>query len=352
MTLVFLSRLAYKSDFLCKFVCQIHYLLVVHSIKTGDISDLNEFLYCTNMVNMKCIYSFFLLVLISVSANSQGNESYAYKLKKIGGHYYFDAMVEHLPVNDIMIESGIPGLLIGDSLFHKCFRHLDLKDLHRESGRKIRLLNDIYAIHHILPLSCQIGNGIFTGNVFVLEGYNGMALPVQSLACSDSTKKYFRIDLANSQMGFWGEADWVNKADYRAFELEQVNGMPVIETDVSIVSKNGHGVIGKSKFILDFGNGSLLFLMKGNERVGHMIMSSGIEILEAKNKEGKVVSEGIYADSCTICDRKFERVSIGLTDKMKSFQNFSGLIGLKFFTQPVVLDFSDNKIFIYCCPGK
>lgn len=147
-------------------------------------------------------------------------------------------------------------------------------------------------------------------------------------------------------MYFLDEEAWEDKSDYSEFVLERINGMPVIETEIDIISNNVIGRIGKSKYILDFGNGALLFLMKGNEDVNQMIASSGIEVLTAKNKEGRIVSEGIYADSCTICDRKFEQVSIGLTDKMKGFQKFSGLIGLKFFTRPVILDFTNNRILI------
>lgn len=295
---------------------------------------------------MKFIYYFIAFLSVSLNANSQDNENYIYNLKKINGHYYFDAIVEHQPVENIMIESGIPGLLIGDSLFNKCFNGLGLKDLNRETDKKIRLLNDVYAIRYIIPQTCQISKGVFTGNVFVLEGYDGLALPIQSLVSSDSTKKYLKIDLNNNQMCFLGESDWKNTADYSVFGLELINGMPVIETDVNIVSQNNNGTINKSKYILDFGNGALLFLMKGNENVDKMITSSDIEILTAKNKEGKIVSEGIFADSCTICNRKFENASIGLTDKMKGFQKFSGLIGLKFFTQPVVFDFLNNRVFI------
>lgn len=287
------------------------------------------------------------LLALSLNASIQDGKNCVYELKKTRGHYYFDATVEHHPVKDIMIESGIPGLLVGDSLFNECFGDIAPKDLRRETGRKIRLLNDIYAIRHILPLSCRIGGGVFTGKVFVLEGYNGLALPLQSFASADPAKKYLKIDLSSNQMCFFGEQDWDDKADYNAFGLEQTDGMPIIETEVGITSQNVSGTIEKSKYILDFGNGSLLFLMKGNEDVDRMIASSGIEIQNATDKEGRIVSEGIFADCCTIGGRKFEQASIGLTDKMKSFQKFAGLIGLKFFTRPVVLDFSSNRIYIF-----
>ena len=283
----------------------------------------------------------------SQNASSLSGKSHIYELKKASGHYYFDATVDGFPVKDIMVESGIPGLLIGDSLFNECFGDIAPKGLRRETGRKIRLLNDSYAIRHILPLSCRIGGGVFTGKVFVLEGYNGLALPLQSFASADPTKKYLKIDLSSNRMYFMGERDWEDKADYNVYRLERIDGMPVIETDVSITSQNVSGTIEKSKYILDFGNGSLLFLMKGNEDVDRMIASSGIEIQNAADKEGRIVAEGIFADTCTIGGRKFEEASIGLTDKMKSFYKFAGLIGLKFFTRPVVLDFSDNRIYIF-----
>ena len=292
------------------------------------------------------IFFIITFLAISLNASSQSSKPYIYELKKASGHYFFDATVGGFPVKDIMVESGIPGLLIGDSLFRKCFSDIEGKYLRRENGKRIRLLNDAYAISHILPLTCRIGEGEFTGNVFVLEGYDGVALPVQSFASTDPTKKYLRIDLSRNQMCFIGERDWEDKADYNAYRLERIDGMPTIETDVSITSQNASGTIAKSKYIIDFGNGSLLFLMKGNEDVDQMIASSGIEIQNAADKEGRIVAEGIFADSCTICGRTFEQASIGLTDKMKSFHKFSGLIGLKFFTRPVVLDFSDNRIYI------
>lgn len=273
-------------------------------------------------------------------------EDSVYRLVFNNGHFYFDAVVEDIPVKDIFLESAIPGLLIGEEMFEKAFKHFGLNNLEKQQGKKIMLHNNSYEIEYIHPMTLNINNGVFTGNVFVLKGYDKLALPIQYFAYKNSSKPYLKIDIASKVMEFINDEDWT-KTDYRQFELERIKGFPIVSTEFTIESNNKTGAIPNSRYILDFGNGSLVFLMKGSKEVDLMLNNSGIEVFEAKNRAGQVISEAIMSDTCIICGRPFENQPIGVTDKMKSFQAFSGLIGLKFFTVPVVFDFERGKFYVH-----
>lgn len=76
-----------------------------------------------------------------------------------------------------------------------------------------------------------------------------------------------------------------------------------------------------------------------------MIEENKIELKEARNMQGQVVAEGIFADNLTICGRKYSEVSIGVTDKLKSTKE-AGFLGVKFMTMPIILDFGEKKMYI------
>ena len=263
------------------------------------------------------------------------------------GHYYFDGIVEGVSVKDILLESAIPGLLIGEEMFEKIFNHFGLESLEKQEGKKIALHKNIYEIEYIHPVTISINEGVFSGKIFVLKGYDQLALPIQNFAYKDTTKPYLKIDIHNKSMQFLSGEKWNDKTDYEQFELKCIKGFPIIVSKLMIDSYEKTGVIPDSRYIIDFGNGSLLFLMKGNQDVDMMLKHSELKIVEGKNREGKVVSEAIMADTCVLCGRKYYNQPIGLTDKMKTFQGFSGLIGLKFFNMPVVFDFENGKFYVH-----
>ncbi len=297
-----------------------------------------------------------LIMFVSTAATSAARtipaqknisiEDSVYRLNFNNGHYFFNAVIEDIPVEDIFLESAIPGILIGDELFEKTFNCFGLDNLEKQKGKKIVLLNNLYDIKYIHPITLNINDGVFTGNVFVLESYDKLALPVQNFTSKNSSKSYLKIDIPGKEMEFLSEDEW-DKTDYKQFELECINGFPVVSTNLTIESNGKTGTIPNSRYIIDFGNGSLAFLMKGNKDVDFMLNNSGIEVFEAKNRDGQVISEAFMADTFIVCGHQFENQPIGVTDKMKTFQVFSGLIGLKFFTVPVIFDFKQGKFYIH-----
>ena len=100
----------------------------------------------------------------------------------------------------------------------------------------------------------------------------------------------------------------------------------------------------EGNFIVDMGNGSLLFLNHGNASVTDMLKTKKIKLKEARDNRGKVVAKGIYADNLTICGRTNKGVSVGVAE-MKSLPE-CGFLGLKFFTMPAIFDFDNNKMYL------
>ncbi len=103
----------------------------------------------------------------------------------------------------------------------------------------------------------------------------------------------------------------------KSFTYNKNMGWPVVNTSLAL-SSAGKNAKMKGEFIIDFGNASLLFLMKQHKDVNRMIVNSGIDLQEARNPQGQVVAEGIFANEIIILNTEFCEASVGVTDKMKS----------------------------------
>ena len=119
--------------------------------------------------------------------------------------------------------------------------------------------------------------------------------------------------------------------------------MPMVKTTLTL-KVNGRQTSIEGNFIADMGNASLLFMNKSQPSVVKMMEDGWIVLRDARNKEGKYVAQGFYADRLTICDRKFKGVSVGVFP-FKSMDEY-GILGLKFFNIPTIFDFSEKKLYL------
>ena len=130
-----------------------------------------------------------------------------------------------------------------------------------------------------------------------------------------------------------------------AFKLEKENGHYFLNTSV-----NGIG----AKLMLESGvpgfmmsesfYGSLLFLNKSQSIVESTLADSHVTLKEARDRNGKVVAEGLFADKLTICGRTFNDASVGVS-KFPSLDE-CGFLGVKFFTTPAIFDFDKGKMYL------
>ncbi|MDO5497833.1 MAG: hypothetical protein Q4F45_08120 [Alistipes sp.] len=263
----------------------------------------------------------------------------SFDLEKRGGHYYFTAAINDVSV-DLMVESGIPALLVGKSQYEKCFASAEIT--FEPSQQKIRLLNKLYNIVLRAEGEVALGDVLYDGPIFILEGYNGVSIPIQYIKEPVSKRRVVMVDLKNNTMKV-GATEELYGAKF-GLSFDEELGFPIVKADIDITTSKGKAKI-KGNLIVDFGNPSLLFLLKQHKSMAKVIEKGKIELKDAYNKKGEVVAQGIYAIDVWMLGREYHDVSIGVTDKMRSIKQL-GFLGTQFFTSPVVFDFDKGIMFI------
>ncbi len=283
-------------------------------------------------------------LLCSLSICGQSSKDIEFTLYKAGGHYFIESDINGDSI-DLMLESGIPALLIDEEFYveNQPRLHLDVV----ASNSKLNLGGRIFEIKYTSEGKVNIGKAFYEGPIFVLAGESIPKLPIQYLKNPNDNSSIITIDLPNNSMRMEAEASFKERKGTlfkRNFTYNKNMGWPVINTKLVISSANKNAEM-NGKFIIDFGNASLLFLMKQHKGVDSMIADSGLELQEARNPQGQVVAEGLFAEKVTILNSEFTNASVGVTDKMKTIKE-AGFIGLKFFQNPITFDFDKKKIYV------
>ena len=85
--------------------------------------------------------------------------------------------------------------------------------------------------------------------------------------------------------------------------------------------------------------------MSQHKSVSKAILEGRIIPQDARDANGNIVAQGIYADSITVCGQEYNDVSIGLTGTMTAITEL-GFLGLPFFNSAVAFDFDKGKMFV------
>lgn len=266
-----------------------------------------------------------------------------FKLVKENGQFYFTSSVNGVE-SKIMFESGVTGFTMSDAFYQA---HKDSLKLEVEpSDEKIRHLG---GLHHV-KLSAsharlRIGDAIFDGPVKIIEGDVNLKIPIQMLHHAADSCNIVWMDLKKSEFSVISREQLqglVKKAKTMDLSFNKWN-MPMVKA-VLTLNVNGRETSIEGNFIADMGNASLLFMNRSQANVVKMMEKGRIVLKEARNKEGKYVANGFYADRLTVCDRKFKGVSVGAYP-FNSMDEY-GILGLKFFNIPTIFDFSEMKLYL------
>ena len=291
-------------------------------------------------------YGEFLLILfvglLSVLPMTAQTDA-VFKMLKENGHFYFTSSVNGVRAK-LMFESGVPGFMMGDAFYeaHKDSLKMEVKPC----DEKIRYLG---GIHHV-KLSAsharlRIGDAIFDGPVKIVENDANLEFPIHMLHHASDSSSIVWMDLEKSTFCVLSKErlqGLVRKAKTMDMSFNKW-GMPILKTTLTL-KVNGRETSIEGDFIADMGNASLLFMNKSQTNVVKMMENGWIVLKEARNKEGKYIADGFYADKLTICDRKFKGVSVGVFP-FKSMDEY-GILGLKFFNIPTIFDFSEKKLYL------
>ena len=284
-----------------------------------------------------------LVAILTCSLSMSAQEDAVFKLVKEKGHFYFRTSVNGVRAK-IMFESGVPAFMMGDAFYeaHKDSLKMDVKPC----DEKIRYLGGIRKIKRSTAWArLRIGDAVFEGPVKIVENDEGLKFPIQMLRHASDSSNIVWMDLKKSKFGVISRArlqSLAKKATVMDLGFNKWD-MPTVRTTLT-VKVDGRETSIEGDFITDMGNAGLLFVNKSQPNVVKMLDDGRIVLHGARNKEGKIVSEGFYADKLTICDRAFKGVSVGV-NPFKSLDEY-GFLGLKFFNIPAIFDFSNKKLYL------
>ena len=279
----------------------------------------------------------FILTLLS-SVISFGQNVHSYELINNNGHLFMTVDIcgeQH----EIMVESGIPALLIGQDFYERALAGGNLA--FEPSQAKIRLLNNLYEITYKANGELQIGQDKYCGPIFILKGFEGISIPVQNLY-DGSGHRTVSVDISNGRLSIGEITENIGKC-YK-LHLDNKTGFPIVKAEVAISSQQSKAKL-KGNLIVDFGNPMLVFLMSQHRSVSKAIKNGKITPQDARDANGNVVAQGIYAETVTVCGQEYNDVSIGLTGKMITIKEL-GFLGIPFFNSAIAFDFDNERMFI------
>lgn len=283
------------------------------------------------------------MLLAFLTMGTMAQTAPVFKLTKEGGHFFLETSVNGIDAK-LMLESGVPGLMMSD-VFYETYKD-SLKIEIEPCNKKIQYPGlSSHNIKYTAQARLRIGDAFFEGPVHIADGDHQLLIPINMLRHASDNSGIVRIDLNNNELRVCKRTHLQNLIKgATALDLSfNKFSMPVINTHLSI-DVDGRRISLDGNFIADMGNASLLFLNKSQASVEKMLNDGQVHLREAYDRNGNVIAEGLYADTLTICGRTYDGVSVGV-NKFKSFEE-CGLLGLKFFTMPTVFDFDNRKMYL------
>lgn len=252
-------------------------------------------------------------------------------VRKNDGHYYFSAEVCGRQT-EIMLESGIPALLVGRDFYEESLKWTDLA--FETSEAKIRLLGNVFDISFKSEGRLSIGLAEYDGPVFVLEDFEGCSLPIQYLKDPGSGSRTVTVDLSGAYLAVGDIPPGMSKEFRLTYDKNTRRPMVKVKSDVD-------GAVLKGNLIVDFGNPMLMFLFSQNRS----FMKSSFELQNAYNPSGEVVSQAFVAGELKLLGRTYHDMTIAVTDKYSNAKGL-GYLGTPFFDGPVTFDFDSSLMLM------
>lgn len=277
---------------------------------------------------------------IMVFSNDLPAQTTDFALSEKNGHLYFEAELAGEPVN-IMLESGIPAFLIGRDFYEKALK----SDIQLEpSTAKIALLNNKYDISFKGNGSLKVGNVIYNGPIFILDNFDDFRIPVQNFRDKQGNRATIGIDIKNGLFRVGVPASQEKTSKIYKIRTDASMGFIIVTTPINMRTPESTCQI-KGDLIIDFGNPSLLFLMKQHKELAKAVNKGKISLKNAYDKDGNLIAQGIYAEEITICGNTYNNISIGVSDKMKSIKQL-GFLGVPFFDSLTIFDFDKGTMTV------
>lgn len=292
-----------------------------------------------------------ITVCASLLAQSYSDREESFPLTRYAGHYMFTADINGTAPATIMLESGIPALLV-DSAFafsSGCFSIMQLEP----SDRFINLGGNKFKISHTTNGTVRIGrNSSYRGNIWILSGYadhREISIPLQYFYNEADNSSIVFVDLDGGHLDMYCR-EHMDDLNLKDWNVSRINTrtymyMPAVKT-VMRIREGGRDRKLKGNYVIDFGNAEVMALFDHNKKVQKYLRSnSDMELHDAKTPNGQVIGQIILTDEFTLIGKTLPDAVVLITKTGSNFTS-EGLLGLKFFqAAPVILDFDHRKMY-------
>lgn len=290
----------------------------------------------------KIIFSFLLL---TQSAGFIANAQTSFVLTKDEGHYFTETAINGLPDIRIMVETGVPAVIIDEENFYKLCSSIQLEELAIANDASLDSDRRSLRIKKVFRGEVAIGNLFYKGLIYVVEAHNHIVVPFHRLINTlDSTANLIRFNFKTNCIDFV-KSQMVDSTDMHFFPIVQYEPMPIFESILELSDTDGHSADFKGKFVFDLGNASNLFLCRNSTLP--ILKKNKFKLYPSMDASGNIIGAGILAGFCKIGSRRKNGISIGITKKSWDFENdIIAYVGPSFFNKGiVVIDPEQKKIY-------
>ena len=278
-----------------------------------------------------------LVVLAQICAIAQ--ETVSFDLEKKDGHLFFNADVCG-EQTELMLESGIPALLIGREFYERNIGQTLATGT--ASQEHIQLLREKYDIIQKTNEDINIGGVNYHGPIFILDNFKGIRIPVQYFIDNAKHAASVILDFNENKMTIISSKEALNYTGTKTkIHYDKNLGFPLASANIRLTTSTGKAKL-KGDLLIDFGNPLVLFLTKQHKEITKAIDKGKIVPMDAYNQQGEIVAQGVYANGLSLCGAVFTNITVGITPQ--SFKQL-GLLGLSFFEHKKVLFNFDKAYF-------
>ncbi len=307
------------------------------------------------MSNMRTLLSLIVFIIAECDlAFAQQNNADVFKLKKVDGHYVFNAQINQSVESRILVESGIHVMLIDSAFAFKHQEELHLMLVPNQSEQKMNLGGKRHRITHRAKGKIMLNEKTtYEGKILILadlSSYYDMAVPVQNLHNATDNSRIVKLDMKNYTLQLIGKDEYLTECQSgKSFDInyDTYLKMPAIKAELTFKQDGRKFSLG-GNFVLDLGNGSFIALMKQSQAVKDFVKENvGLKLQKGYNRKGDVVAEAIATQQAKLCGITFRDQIVVITAMLPEFTS-EGNIGLKFFDRSVsIFNFEDSKFIIF-----
>ena len=294
---------------------------------------------------MKLVENHLVLILFFVihPLVSLGQTSFQMTYKD--GRYFITTSLNGHDNIELLVASGFHGIIVSEDDYGRLF----VDSLYQTVDSDITGIRNFYGRDSVTKVKygkVSIGDLSYQGNIFVVDKYSKINIPVHLLKNEkDTTAHLARLDFKQRTLDFVRQ-ETISKANMHQYKMVELSPRPIIEATLFISDTYGHLGTVEGRFLFNLSSGSPLYLYIRNPSTLNFIRKNKFRVLPAKDTAGNDVGYGIYTAVCQVGERKRRKVSIGVIGRI-NLPNVLGCIGPSLFRKSYVVIDSKNHIMYY-----